>query len=133
MCGRYTLNKTFGGIVDLYRLTLPEEEPKGPEGKPMVSPNYNVAPTTVMPIIRPAGNGRELVMAGWGLIPFWMKPEELKRPLYSTINARSDRIATAPTYREPFRNRRCIVPTTGWHEWQKITQNEEAISLQAED
>jgi hypothetical protein len=24
-----------------------------------------VAPTHVMPIIRPAGNGRELVMAGW--------------------------------------------------------------------
>ena len=54
MCGRYTLNKTFGGIVDLYRLTLPEEEPKNPEGKSLVSPNFNVAPTTVMPIIRAA-------------------------------------------------------------------------------
>jgi putative SOS response-associated peptidase YedK len=52
---------TFGGVVDLYRLTLP-----------------------------------------------------------STINARSDRIAIAPTYREPFKKRRCIVPTTGWYEWQKI-------------
>ena len=120
MCGRYTLNMTFGGIVGLYRLTLPEDEPKDRNGKPMCGPNYNVAPTTVMPIIRPAGNGRELVMAGWGLIPFWMKPEELSRPLYSTINARSDRIATAPTYREPFKQRRCIVPTTGWYEWQKI-------------
>ena len=28
----------------------------------------NVAPTHVMPVIRPAGNGRELMMAGWGLI-----------------------------------------------------------------
>ena len=43
-------------VAELYRLTLPDEEPKG------LTPNYNVAPTTVMPIIRPAGNGRGLVM-----------------------------------------------------------------------
>jgi putative SOS response-associated peptidase YedK len=35
-------------------------------------------------------------------------------------NARSDRIITAPTYREPFQRRRCIVPATGWYEWQKV-------------
>jgi putative SOS response-associated peptidase YedK len=29
-----------------------------------LKPSYNVAPTHVMPIVRPAGNGRELVMAG---------------------------------------------------------------------
>src|SRR5947207_3107178 len=78
-----------------------------------------VAPTDVMPIIRPAGNGRELVLAGWGLVPFWLKPEQLRQKPYATINARSDRIETAPTYREPFRNRRCLVPASGWYEWQK--------------
>jgi putative SOS response-associated peptidase YedK len=72
-----------------------------------------------MPIIRPAGNGRELVLAGWGLVPFWLKPEQLRQKPYATINARSDRIQTAPTYREPFKKRRCLVPTTGWYEWQK--------------
>jgi putative SOS response-associated peptidase YedK len=114
MCGRYTHKLTWSQIVNLYRLTLPEEEPPGLE------PNYNVAPTNVMPIIRPAGNGRELVTAGWGLIPFWLKPEQLGQQPYSTINARSDRIRTAPTYREPFAKRRCLVPATGWYEWQKV-------------
>jgi hypothetical protein len=28
-----------------------------------VGESYNVAPTNVMPIVRPAGNGRELLMA----------------------------------------------------------------------
>ena len=42
-----------------------------------------------MPIIRPAGKGRELVMAGWGLVPFWLKPEQLGQRPYATINARS--------------------------------------------
>jgi putative SOS response-associated peptidase YedK len=105
--------------VNLYRLTLPDEPPKDREGRP-IGPNYNVAPTHVMPIVRPAGNGRELIMAGWGLVPFWLKPQDLGKNPYSTINARSDRIVTAPTYREPFKKRRCIVPATGWYEWQKI-------------
>ena len=63
MCGRYTHLLTWSEIVNLYRLTLPDE-PKE------LRPSYNVAPTHVMPIIRPAGNGRELVLTGWGLVPF---------------------------------------------------------------
>jgi putative SOS response-associated peptidase YedK len=113
MCGRYTYRLSWQQIVNLYRLTLPEEPPG------QLTPSYNVAPTHVMPIIRPAGNGRELVLAGWGLVPFWLKPDRLGQQPYATINARSDRIATAPTYREPFRKRRCLVPATGWYEWQK--------------
>ena len=81
--------------------------------------SFNVAPTHLMPIIRPAGNGRELVIAKWGLVPFWSKPEQVAKPSYSTINARDDRIQTAASYREPFKQRRCLVPATGWYEWQK--------------
>ena len=113
MCGRYTYKLSWAEIVKLYRLTLPDEPPE------RLRPNYNVAPTQVMPIIRPAGNGRELLLAGWGLVPFWLKPERLGQQPYATINARSDRIQTAPTYREPFKKRRCLVPASGWYEWQK--------------
>ena len=119
MCGRYTYNLQWRQIVRLYRLTLPEEPPKDSQGREL-GPNYNVAPTHVMPIIRPAGNGRELIMAGWGLIPFWMKAENLGKNAYSTINARAETIQTAASYREPFKKRRCVVPATGWYEWQKI-------------
>ena len=95
MCGRYTHNLTWEQI-----LTLPEEPLES------LKASLNLAPTTLMPIIRPAGNGRELLMAGWGVIPFWLKPEQLGQQPYSTINARADRIQTAPTYREPFKHRR---------------------------
>jgi putative SOS response-associated peptidase YedK len=110
----YLHKLTWAQIVSLYRLTLPDEPPE------QLKENYNVAPTNVMPIIRPSGNGRELIMAGWGLVPYWLKADQLGKQPYSTINARSDRIQTAPTYREPFRKRRCLVPTTGWYEWQRI-------------
>lgn len=115
MCGRYTYKLDWRQVVDLYRLTLPEEPPEG------LQQNFNVAPTTLMPIIRPAGNGRELLMAKWGLIPFWLKPEQIGKQAYSTINARAERIQTTPTYRDAFDRRRCIVPATGWYEWQKVT------------
>jgi hypothetical protein len=46
---------------------------------------------SVMPIVRPAGNGRELVMAGWGLVPFWLKPDQLgKQPFQHHKCARRD-------------------------------------------
>ena len=106
MCGRYTYKLSWAEIVALYRLTLPDEPPE------RLRPSYNVAPTQVMPIIRPAGNGRELVLAAWGLVPFWLKPDQLGKQPYATINARSDRIQTAPTYREPFKKRRCLVPAS---------------------
>src|SRR5262245_11434524 len=114
MCGRYTHKLTWQQIVNLYRLTLPDEEPPGRK------PSYNVAPTDVTPIIRPAGNGRELLMAKWGLVPFWTKPQNAAKPPYSTINARAETIQTATSYREPFKQRRCLVPATGWYEWQKL-------------
>jgi putative SOS response-associated peptidase YedK len=117
VCGRYTHKLSWQQIVELYRLTLPEEPPANFRGE-----SYSVAPTDVMPIIRPAGNGRELLMAKWGLVPFWSKPEQAAKPSYSTINARADRIWTAPAYREAFKTRRCLVPTTGWYELQKIDQ-----------
>jgi putative SOS response-associated peptidase YedK len=111
MCGRYTHKLSWKQIVELYRLTMPEQPPEN-----FIGESYNVAPTHVMPIVRPAGNGRELVMATWGLIPYWSQDGKTS---YSTINARSDRIQTAATYREPFKTRRCLIPTTGWYEWQK--------------
>lgn len=53
----------------------------------MLRESYNVAPTHVMPIFRPAGNGRELLLAGWGLVTFWLKPDQVGKLPYSTINA----------------------------------------------
>lgn len=54
----------------------------------------------------------------WGLIPFWVKnkTEAMKIRAY-TLNAVSETAAEKPSFREPFRLRRCIVPSTGFFEW----------------
>jgi hypothetical protein len=36
-----------------------------------------------MPIVRPASNGLELIMAAWGLVPYRLKPEQLGKQAYS--------------------------------------------------
>ncbi len=49
-------------------------------------------------------------------MPFWAKGVP---PKLSTINARVETVATAASYRGPWkRGQRCILPATGFYEWQ---------------
>src|SRR3954467_4815440 len=59
---------------------------------------YNVAPTDQIPIVRidPRDGEREVVMARWGLIPFWMK----EKPKVPHINARVETVHKLPLFRE---------------------------------
>ena len=81
--------------------------------------NFNVAPTTQVPLLRrdPGSGDLELTAARWGLIPVWWK--EAKLPMH-TINARSEEAATKPMWRQPLRSARCLMPAEGWYEWQKV-------------
>jgi putative SOS response-associated peptidase YedK len=51
----------------------------------------------------------------WGLVPSWAKDASSGAKM---INARSDTIAEKPAFREAFRKRRCVIPVSGFFEWQ---------------
>jgi len=72
---------------------------------------YNIALTDQIPIVRidPRDGEREVVMARWGLIPFWMK----EKPKVPHINARAETVDRLPLFREAFAKRRCLIPATG--------------------
>ncbi len=114
MCGRYVRRSDKQRIAEWFHA----------EGKlsdlPMPDADYNVAPTTHQPIIRQSKETgeRELIVARWGLVPFFTKDMKEVKGL-STINARAETIATAKTWREPFRKRRCLVPADAFYEWPK--------------
>lgn len=83
--------------------------------------NHNTAPTESVWIIRnrpsraPEG-GLEAAAARWWLTPYWSKTP---KPRYATFNARAETLAESRTFGEPFRRRRCLVPTTGFYEWRR--------------
>jgi putative SOS response-associated peptidase YedK len=84
-----------------------------------LAPSYNVAPQSLQPVVwldNETGE-RELTIIRWGLIPFFVKDPKIA---YSTINARAETVATSPVFREPMKRRRCLVPATGFYEWQAL-------------
>jgi putative SOS response-associated peptidase YedK len=114
MCGRYYRRSDKQRIADAFRLgRLPEDF--------VLPPDYNVAPTTFQPVIRAnrETGERELEMMRWGLIPYFAKSPAEFRP-FSTINAKAESVSTNPTWRTPFRRRRCIVPADGFYEWKTL-------------
>jgi putative SOS response-associated peptidase YedK len=109
MCGRFTLTATPKAIAETFQ--VPE--------LPGLEPRYNIAPTQAVAIVRPAAGetGRELEVVRWGLIPSWADDPAIGNRL---INARSETAADKPSFRSAFKHRRCLIPTSGFYEWQKV-------------
>src|SRR5213080_4061022 len=111
MCGRYTRRSDKQRIAEHFHVH---------QGSiPDLGFSYNVAPQTFQPVIRlnrDTGE-REIVMMRWGLIPFWAKDPKIG---ISTINAKAETVATASSFREAFKRRRCLVPADAFYEWQKL-------------
>ena len=68
----------------------------------------------ILAIVREAGQNR-LENFHWGMVPFWAKDASIGNRL---INARAETIAEKPSFREAFKSRRCLIPATGFYEWQ---------------
>jgi putative SOS response-associated peptidase YedK len=52
----------------------------------------------------------------WGLVPTWARDENIG---YRMINARAEGIFDKPAWRGPIRRHRCLVPASGFYEWQE--------------
>lgn len=105
MCGRFYLDTPPQQLADYFDLpVLPE-----------LAPRYNIAPGQQILAVRNGERGREWISLRWGLIPFWAKDEKIG---YRTINARAETVDIKPAFRAAFRYRRCLIPASGFFEWQ---------------
>lgn len=85
---------------------------------PDVVSRYRIPPSSLAPVIRQAPDGRATAdLLRWGLVPHWAKDESIARKL---INARSETVGEKPSFRSAYRKRRCIVPASGFYEWQPV-------------
>jgi len=105
MCGRYAVTVDSDAIQQAFSLDSVID----------FAPRYNIAPTQYAPIITNE-HPKTLSLYKWGLVPSWAKDAAIGNKM---INARADGVAEKPSYRSAFKRRRCLVPVTGFYEWQK--------------
>lgn len=108
MCGRFAITLPNDAMAQLFAAQPANDLP--------AVPNYNVCPTTQIHVVRGGGTGRQLVAMRWGFLPHWYKGET-DGPLL--INARAETVAEKPAFRAACRERRCLIPATGFYEWTK--------------
>jgi len=109
MCGRYASDIAIDDLMAFF------------DAKPGTAYDwagrYSIAPSTRAPIVREwLDEGevhRDVDEARWGLRPGWAK-ESGPRP----INARIETAATSGMFRSSFTSQRCLVPMTGYYEWE---------------
>lgn len=106
MCGRFVLSVDPSVIQQEFNLASSPVD---------FAARFNIAPTQHVPVITNE-HPHELSLYKWGLVPSWAKEEAIGNKM---INARADGVAEKPSYRSAFKRRRCIVPASGFYEWQK--------------
>lgn len=104
MCGRYALHASPEVIALQFGLARP----------PQVTARYNIAPTANVLVVRAQDGGPAATVARWGLIPSWAKDPAIGNRL---ANARVETAHEKPSFRTPFRYRRCLIPASGFYEW----------------
>ena len=110
MCGRFTLFAPYYEIVERFNIEAAFEEND-------YIPSYNIAPSQQVVAVINDGVKNRLGYLRWGLIPPWAKDEKIG---YKMINARAETVTEKPSYRNAFKNKRCIIPADSFYEWQKI-------------
>jgi len=110
MCGRMsaTFDAETVALLEKFMITKINQE---------FGPRYNVAPSQPVPVVVPGPP--TLDMYKWGLIPHWAKDPKIGNKL---INARAETLTEKPSFRKAFKQRRCLVLSSGFYEWDKEKQ-----------
>ncbi|MBI2815568.1 MAG: SOS response-associated peptidase [Acidobacteria bacterium] len=103
MCGRYTLSRTQE-IFERFQIA-PEDT--------NLPARYNIWPEETLPVVvRRKRNKLEFMR--WGLVPPWAE-----EPRSLAINARIEEILSKPSFHKAVCQQRCLVPASGFFEWEK--------------
>lgn len=104
MCGRYEI---VDGKKIFVRFQVANAAPE-------ILSNLDVRPTQQVPVLL---TDHQLQLMKWGLVPSWSKDESVGTKM---INARTEGIETKPSFKRPMRTQRCLLPASGFFEWQGV-------------
>lgn len=79
-------------------------------------PSWNLKPTQPIPaaFTDHKDGSKRLEYAYWSPVPIWSKGLKTKFPMF---NARSETAAEKASFKASVKNRRCVIPVTGFYEW----------------
>lgn len=116
MCGRYVDELTgeeidsrtrvsrFAALTELARV-----------------PRYNISPMAPVLVITSDENGRHPRIMQWWLVPPIADDPKAFVRRYTTFNARAEKLAQSAFYRHSLTHQRCVLPVSGFYEWQAAT------------
>ena len=100
MCGRFASATSPDELMRRFGVTVLHN----------LRPRWNVAPSQTSLVISRNGLYDEATSAAWGLPPSSPGRSFL-------INARMETVREKPTFRDAFRQSRCLIVASGWYEW----------------
>ena len=110
MCGRFSFSPLAKVIEDRFDVKVDHN----------YKPRYNSAPSQNLAVISNQ-DPDNLSYFRWGLIPFWAKDPKIG---YRMINAKAETITEKPSFKNPFKRKRCLVMSDGFFEWKKISEKD---------
>jgi putative SOS response-associated peptidase YedK len=122
MCGRYRLSRRKQIIAEHFDATPFDND---------WEPRYNIAPSQPVPVIRQTAHStRHLALMRWGLIPSWATDPTIG---FRTVNSRAETITITPSFRDPFRAQRCLIPADGFYEWRRSGRSKQPFCFEVGD
>tara|TARA_B100001093_G_scaffold512396_1_gene582159 strand:- start:96 stop:764 length:669 start_codon:yes stop_codon:yes gene_type:complete len=107
MCGRFVFHSSSKTIEEALDIQCPSK----------LKPQYNIAPSQYIAAIRKDNKkNRELIFLRWGLIPSWANNSAIGQHMF---NARVETILEKPSFRQAFKQRRCVILANGFYEWSR--------------
>jgi putative SOS response-associated peptidase YedK len=111
VCGRFSLTASQDDIEDKFKVSFNDL---------IYQPRINIAPNQgILTVLRNNEGNPTITLMYWGFIPSWVKDiKSTNKP----INARVETIESKPYFRHAFKNNRCLIPATGFYEWEKTSK-----------
>ncbi len=110
-------------MYDRYTITLNHNELTlilGVEVPKYYEPNYNAAPTKILPVIT-SEKDRELSFFHWGLMPRWSNNKTISPKLF---NLPLDSVLNKTIYRRKLQTHRCVIPMDGFYVWKQVSRKQ---------
>ncbi len=110
MCGRYLLSYDLEDLIKI----LEDRWNIGQGNIDYYQPSYNIVPGQKIIALYQEGNKIAAGSFRWGMESSWSGNNSKL-----LINARSETVGEKPTFKDSYKNRRCLILTNGFYEWKR--------------